>query len=78
MAAWRIMERWQIQLDFGVTEVYLLHIDDVFNNVWRVEWGPRGGYRKGESYAGEGHEQRARKDLEQRKARYGNGWEMVT
>lgn len=79
MRGWETVEHWQARSELGVSELWLQRLDSVYSQAWRVEWGKQGGSRRGASFAGDDREQKARAEIERRKAAYkGDGnWEKV-
>ncbi len=74
---WETVELWRARSEAGVWELRLLHLDHVWSQAWRVEWGWQGHQRRGQSYSGEGREERARAEIERRKVRHGGEWHLV-
>lgn len=76
---WQTVEHWQANGEIAVWELWLKRVvDEPYSTAWRVEWGQRGHGRKGESFTGEGREQRARDELERRKDAFTYGmWRKV-
>lgn len=74
---WLTVERWLARAEIGLLELRLLRLDDMRWKDWRVEWGHAGRRLKGATFGGDGREQRARAELQRRKAKYIRIWQQV-